>query len=101
MNIFEFILQFVPRKARVVALRAPREVEVYVARNKFGGWSIFAANDRARELLGGDEPTGNFGTYAAAQQRAADHNCWRVVGEPALPGPTTRAPRATFSLAVR
>jgi hypothetical protein len=86
MSIFDFILSFVPRSARVPALSAVADVEVYIAENNFGGWSIFAANDRARELLGGDEPTGNFGTHADAFRRAHDHNCWTVVDAPTLPG---------------
>lgn len=83
MSLFDFILQFVPPKSRVAALSAAVEVEVSVNRNAAGGWSIYAANDCARELLGGDEPTGNFGTYAQAYQRAHDHNWWTVVAAPA------------------
>lgn len=102
MSILDFILSFVPPAGRVAALRAPAEVEVTVARNPWGGWSIYAANDRARALLGGDEPTGNFGTYAAAHARAADHNCWRVVEAPTLPGMTPeRRPALSSSLPAR
>ena len=54
------------------------EIVVRIAPNAFGGWSIYAANDAARRLLGGDEPTGNFGTYADAHRRAVNHNCWTV-----------------------
>lgn len=86
MSIFDFILQFVPVAHRVRALSEVSAVAVCIARNDLGGWSIYAANDRARDLLGGDEPTGNFGTYADAVRRAHDHNCWTVVESPTLPG---------------
>jgi hypothetical protein len=57
------------------------EVEVRIAPNAFGGFSIFAVNATARQILGGDEPTGNFGTYADARRRAVGCNCWTVVEE--------------------
>jgi hypothetical protein len=90
VSIFDFIFQFVPPKARLVALRVPAEVEVCIAENSRGGWSIYPANTAARRLFGTPLPAnegecGNFGTYAAAHQRAADHNCWRVVEAPELP----------------
>lgn len=86
MSVFDFILQVVPRSARVRAISVAAEVEVTIGENDFGGWSIYAANDAARRILGGDEPTGNFGTPADAWRRASNDNLWRVVEVPTLPG---------------
>ncbi len=52
------------------------EIEVRIAPNAFGGLSLFPANDAARDLFGGDEPTGNFATHADARKRVA-WNCWK------------------------
>lgn len=62
-----------------IGTAAAAEVEVRIAENDFGGWSIYAANDAARQIFGGDGPTGNFGTYADAYKRAARDNCWTVL----------------------
>lgn len=57
------------------------EIEVRIAENNRGGFSIYAHNAAARALLNGDEETGNFPTYADAYRRAANHNCWTVLNE--------------------
>lgn len=58
------------------------EIEVVIAENLRGGFSIFPHNAAARTLFQGDADAGNFGTYADAWRRAVNHNCWTVV-EPA------------------
>lgn len=56
------------------------EIEVRIAENARGGWSIFPHNEAARKLFAGDGEAGNFGTYSDARTRAARDNCWTVVG---------------------
>jgi hypothetical protein len=71
--------------ARFLRLFAPANspclseiILVRIGPNPWGGVSLYPANPAARELLGGDEPTGNFGTEADARKRAA-WNAWDVV----------------------
>jgi len=66
------------------------EIEVRIAENARGGFSIFPANDAARQLFAAPGESadsaaevGNFGTYADAYRRAARDNCWTVVDAPA------------------
>lgn len=58
---------------------AQEEIEVTIAPNDFGGWSIYPANAAAVALFAGDGPCGNFPTAQAAAERADRHNCWRVL----------------------
>jgi len=67
---------------------AQEEIEVYIAPNEFGGWSIYPANEAAGTLFAGTsgagtDGVGNFGLKASAVDRAAKHNCWTVVDQPA------------------
>lgn len=64
------------------------EIEVFIAENRRGGFSIYPANCAAAVLFSaGREPAsqpceleaGNFGTYADAYTRAHRDNCWTVV----------------------
>jgi hypothetical protein len=57
---------------------AQQEIEVTIAPNDFGGWSIFPANAAAVALFAGTGPAGNFPTARAAEIRAARDNCWQV-----------------------
>jgi hypothetical protein len=67
------------------------EIQIYIAPNERGGFSIYPANYVAAVLFGTDrdpwQPSelaaGNFGTYADAYRRAAHCNCWTVVAAPA------------------
>lgn len=56
------------------------EILVRIAPNPWGGISLYPVNPAAWELMGGDEPTGNFATEADARKRAA-WNAWEVVPE--------------------
>jgi hypothetical protein len=57
---------------------AQQEIEVAIAPNDFGGWSIYPANPAAEALFAGAGPAGNFPTARAAEIRAERDNCWRV-----------------------
>lgn len=57
---------------------ARQEIEVYIAPNAHGGWSIYPLNDAAHTLFAGTGPAGNFSSAAAAEDRARRHNCWTV-----------------------
>lgn len=66
------------------------EIEVRIAENARGGFSIFPVNAAARELFAAPGQSadtaaevGNFGTYADAYKRAARDNCWTVVAQAA------------------
>ncbi|HRI83179.1 MAG TPA: hypothetical protein PLF88_12120 [Opitutaceae bacterium] len=70
---------------------AREEIEVYIAPNEFGGWSIWPLNKAAITLMNGAGPTGNFPTAIAAEERAVRHNCWTV--KCVLNGMECHAPR--------
>ncbi len=69
------------------------EIEVVIAENRRGGWSLYPANAAAARLFCGElvsEPgrdqwplleAGNFATYADARRCAVDDNCWAIAGE--------------------
>lgn len=58
---------------------AQQEIEVTVAPNDFGGWSIYPHNAAARALFAGTGPAGNFPSAPEAEDRARRCNCWTVV----------------------
>ncbi len=68
------------------------DIEVVIAQNRRGGWSIYPANIAAAALFGCDAgeagrdqwsllEAGNFATYADARRCAVDDNCWAIAGE--------------------
>jgi len=69
------------------------EIEVRIAENARGGFSIYPVNPAARELFAAPgQPAeaaaevGNFGSYADAYKRAARDNCWTVVADATTAG---------------
>lgn len=94
LSLVARFLRFLLPEASVLA----GPVLVRIAPNPWGGLSLYPANDAARELMGGEEPTGNFGTEADARKRIA-WNCWEEAASPTprVPSPphapsTPRAP---------
>lgn len=84
LTLFSRFLRFLLPEAAPLA----GPVLVRIGRNAWGGFSLFPANAAARDLMGGDEPTGNFATEADARKRIA-WNCWDEAGEaePHIPNP--------------
>lgn len=63
-----------------IAIATDTQVLVRIGPNPWGGTSLYPVNDYARQLMGGDEATGNFATEADARQRIA-WNCWQEAAQ--------------------
>ncbi len=84
LTLFGRFLRFLFPEAPVLA----GPVLVRIAPNPWGGVSLYPANDAARDLMGGDQPTGNFASEADARRRVA-WNCWEEAApaSPIIPNP--------------